>query len=338
METKKLKNNKRNGNLEKWDKIVLVTGGMGFIGSHYLNICVMRYPSYFFINIDSLTYAARPKNVRVKNNRNYLFKKIDIRDSVALEKIFKKFAPTHIVHFAAESHVDLSITSPHTFVETNVNGTHNLLFLAKKYNLQRFHHVSTDEVYGSLDLDGKSFTEETPLAPNSPYSATKTASDLLVRAYFKTYGLNVVITRCSNNYGPHQDETKLIPRFITLLLKNLPVPLYSTGKNIRDWLFVEDHVEAIDRVFHNGRTGEIYNVGGDLSSEKTNLEITKTLLKHLGKDESYIRYVADRPGHDFRYSIDSTKIRKELGWAPKTSFDVGILATIEFYKNQKNLE
>jgi len=315
---------------KKFDRIILVTGGMGFIGSNYLNTAVIRYPNYFFINLDCLTYAANPKNVYVADKPNYIFRKADIRNPKALEKIFSEFSPTDIIHFAAESHVDKSIVSPHDFIETNVHGTHNLLHLAKTHNINRFHHISTDEIYGSLGTKGAPFRESTAFAPNSPYSASKAAADLLVRSYNKTYGLNTVITRCSNNYGPHQDESKLIPLFITRLLKNKKVPLYGKGAQVRDWLYVDDHVQAIDLVFHKGKSGEAYNVGGK-NSEKTNLEITNILLKLLGKNNDLIEYVADRPGHDFRYSIDFSKITKELGWQPKVSFEDGIKKTIEYY-------
>jgi dTDP-glucose 4,6-dehydratase len=326
--TKKQKN--------KWGKVILVTGGMGFIGSNYLNTCVPRYPQYLFINLDALTYAANKRNVSVSKSPNYLFVKGDIRNARKLERIFKKYQPTDIINFAAESHVDLSIKNPHIFVETNVLGTHNLLHLAKKHALRRFYQISTDEVYGSLGKTDASFTETTTLAPNSPYSASKAAADLLVRSYGKTFGLDVVVSRCSNNYGPNQDTTKLIPRFISLLLQDKKVPLYSKGENIRDWLYVGDHVEAIDLIFHKGKSGEVYNIGGSEGSEKTNMEITETLLKLLKKDKAYIEFVADRPGHDFRYSIDSSKLRGELGWVAQTSFEEGIKKTIEHYQGLAN--
>lgn len=305
---------------------------MGFIGSNYLNIVVPRYPSYLFINLDALTYAANKKNVEIDHLPNYIFVKTDIRDQKQLEKIFKKYKPTHVINFAAESHVDISIKNPHIFVETNIGGTHNLLKLSKEHGVKRYHQISTDEVYGSLDHDGVPFTETTNLAPNSPYSASKAAADLLVRSYHKTFGMDVIITRCSNNFGPRQDHSKLIPRFITLLLQGKKVPLYSKGEHIRDWLYVIDHVEAIDLVFHKGKAGEIYNIGGSGESEKTNMEITETLLNLLGKDKNHIEFVTDRPGHDFRYSIDTSKIRKELGWKAKFSFKDAIKKTIDFYK------
>ncbi len=312
-------------------KTLLITGGAGFIGSNYLNKFVPQYPDYTFVNIDALTYAGNLKNIRVSDALNYIFEKADIRDRDALEEIFKKYSPAGIIHFAAESHVDFSIMNPDLFVETNVNGTHNLLLLAKKYGVGRFLQVSTDEVYGALDANGSPFIEETPLAPNSPYSASKAAAEFLARAYHKTFGLNAVTTRCSNNYGPNQDATKLIPLFITKLLAGEQVPLYGEGKNVRDWLYVEDHIDAIDLVFHKGAAGEIYNIGGN--NEIENIEITKTLITLAGRDESAIKRVPDRLGHDFRYAINSSKIQKDLGWSPKKTFDEGVRETFEFYKS-----
>lgn len=312
------------------DKTILVTGGAGFIGSTYLNMAVKKYPEYFFVNVDCLTYAGTLSNIDSPKAPNYKFAKVDIRNIKKLEKIFEKYQPTDIIHFAAETHVDFSITEPAVFVETNVIGTHNLLLLANKYKLNRFHHISTDEVYGALPDRSGSFIETTVLAPNSPYSASKAAADLLVRSYHKTFGLNTVITRSSNNYGPRQDTSKLIPRFITDLLQNKKVGLYGTGANIRDWLYVDDNVQAIDLVFHKGRAGEIYNIGA--SCEKTNLEVTRHLLNALGKDELQIEYIGDRPGHDFRYSVDTTKIRVELAWQTTHSFDAGLAKTIAWYK------
>jgi len=317
----------------KYKRIILVTGGAGSIGSNFLNRFVPKYKNYFFINLDALTYAANLNNVKVNKYENYQFEKVDIRNIKKLEKIFIKYHPTDIIHFAAEVHVDFSIINPLIFVETNINGTHNLLFLAKKYLINRFHQISTDEVYGQLKSKKGKFKEGDSLNPSSPYSASKAAADLLVNAYHKTFGLDVVITRSSNNYGPNQDDTKLIPKFIINLLNNKKVPLYGRGSNIRDWIYIEDNVEAIDLVFHKGKSGEIYNIGGQ--GEKTNLEVTKILLKLLHKNESYIKYVPDRPGHDFRYALDISKINKELGWKPKHNFKAGINKTIEFYKNQK---
>src|SRR3989338_192758 len=245
-----------------YDKTIIVTGGAGFIGSHYLNMLVPRYPKYLFVNVDLLTYAANPENINVSNASNYRFAHVDIRDRQAMGALFKEYAPTHIIHFAAESHVDNSIESPQAFIETNIVGTQILLDLARTYNLQRFHQISTDEVYGSLTEDALPVREDAALLPNSPYSASKTAGDLLVRAYHQTYGLDTVITRASNNYGQHQHTEKLIPRFITTLLKNEKVPLYGNGLNVRDWMYVGNHVEGIVVVFHKGRAGEIYNLGG----------------------------------------------------------------------------
>ena len=314
----------------KYKKKILVTGGAGFIGSNYLNKYVAKYPDYFFINVDALTYAGNLDNIEVKKRNNYVFRKTDIRNLALLEKIFVYFKPTDVIHFAAESHVDLSIENPSLFVETNVNGTNNLLLLSKKYGVNRFHQISTDEVYGSLGPKDKPFTRNSPLKPNSPYSASKASADLLVRAYNKTFGLNIVITRCSNNYGPRQDTSKLIPKFINNLLSGKKIPLYSKGENIRDWIYVEDHIDAIDLVFHKGKIGEIYNIGGDC--ELTNMDITEKILKLTGRDRSFIDLVADRPGHDFRYAINNAEINNELGWKPKINFSDGIKMTLEYYR------
>lgn len=316
-----------------FDKIVLVTGGAGFIGSNYLNIIPTRYENYLFIIIDCLTKAGSLSNILTLNKKNVINEKVDIRNLKNLEKIFKKYHPTHIIHFAAESHVDISISNPSLFVETNILGTNNLLLLANKFNLERFHHISTDEVYGSLTKDDKPFTEDSQISPNNPYSASKAAADMLVRAYNKTFKLNTVITRSSNNYGPNQDITKLIPRFITLLLKNKKVPLYSSGQHIREWLFVDDHIDAIDMIFHNGKNGEIYNIPG--YSEHTNKDITEVLLKYARKGKDFIDYVSDRPGHDFRYALNGNKIYKEFGWKPKTKLEDGIRKTFEHYRNNE---
>jgi dTDP-glucose 4,6-dehydratase len=314
----------------KYKNIVLITGGCGFIGSNYLNRFVPKKPSTLFINLDVMTYAASKKNILVGKFANYIHKKIDIRNKKDLYQLFKILPPDGIIHFAAESHVDLSIKNPGIFVETNVIGTANLLSLAVEFKIKRFLQVSTDEVYGSLSKKEAPFTEKSPLLPNSPYSASKAAAELLVRSYWKTFNLNVLTTRCSNNYGPNQDKTKLIPKFITRLLENKKIPLYAKGDNIRDWIFVQDHVDAIDLVFEKGKNGETYNIGGDC--EMTNMEITKTLLQSMNKNKSMIEYVADRPGHDFRYALDFSKIKKDLGWSPKISFEKGISETIEFYK------
>lgn len=317
---------------EKYEKIIFVTGGAGFIGSNYLNKYVPKYPDYLFINIDALTYAGNLENIIITDCPNYRFHKADVRDAKVMEDFFLSYKPQGVIHFAAESHVDLSITNPHLFVETNVLGTHNLLFLSKKYRAERFHQVSTDEVYGSLKTHDPPFNEKTLLNPNNPYSASKAGADMLVRSYNKTFGLNITITRCSNNYGPNADKTKLIPSFINKLLSSQKVPLYGKGENIRDWLFVEDHIDAIDLVFRNGQSGEIYNVGGNF--EITNLEITRNLLSLTNQKENMIDYVADRLGHDYRYAIDASKIKSELGWEPKMKFASGLKKTFDFYKER----
>ncbi len=315
-------------------KKILVTGGAGFIGSNFVRYMLNKYQDYKIVNLDLLTYAGNIKSLDdVKDNPNYLFVKGDIADNKLVDKIVSDNKIDVIINFAAESHVDRSITNPDIFVKTNVLGTQNLLEVAKKYKTEKFFQISTDEVYGSLGKTGF-FTEKTPLSPNSPYSASKASADLLVMAYHHTFGLNVNITRCSNNYGPYQFPEKLIPLFITNALDNKQVPLYGDGLNIRDWLFVEDHCSAIDTVLHKGKNGEIYNVGGN--NEKTNKYITDTILKYLGKDSSLIKYVADRLGHDRRYAIDATKIKEELGWQPQYKFEQAIEKTIEWYLNNKN--
>ena len=313
-----------------YDKTILVTGGAGFIGSNFLNTMVVKYPTYLFVNFDLLTYAANLENICVAHLPNYKFVAGDIRDLPALEEVWATYAPTHIIHFAAESHVDNSITNPSVFIETNVNGTHNLLLLANKHGIKRFHHISTDEVYGSLLADAPASTEADAIAPNSPYSASKASSDLLVRSYHHTFGLNTVTTRASNNYGPNQHEEKLIPRFITNLLAGKKVPLYGNGLNVRDWIYVGDHVLGIDRVFHDGVSGEIYNLGG--GNEITNIEITKKLIALAGLGEDRIEHVADRLGHDIRYALNSSKAEHELGWKPQKSFGVGLDETFQYYR------
>ncbi|MBR3628322.1 MAG: dTDP-glucose 4,6-dehydratase [Elusimicrobia bacterium] len=314
-------------------KNILVTGGAGFIGSNFVRYMLNKYQDYKIVNLDLLTYAGNIKSLDdIKDNPNYLFVKGDITDNKLVDQIVLDNKIDVIINFAAESHVDRSITNPDIFVKTNVLGTQNLLEVAKKYKTEKFFQISTDEVYGSLGKTGF-FTEKTPLSPNSPYSASKASADLLVMAYHHTFGLNVNITRCSNNYGPYQFPEKLIPLFITNALDNKQVPLYGDGLNIRDWLFVEDHCSAIDTVLHKGKNGEIYNVGGN--NEKTNKYITDTILKYLGKDSSLIKYVTDRLGHDRRYAIDATKIKEELGWEPKYKFEQAIEKTIEWYLNNK---
>lgn len=318
---------------QKWDKIIIVTGGAGFIGSNFLNTVVSRYPNELFINVDSLTYAADVGNLSVADAPNYRFAQVDIRDTHALKSLFDQYAPTHVINFAAESHVDNSITGPTVFIETNVVGTHNLLDLSHKRGVKRFHQISTDEVYGSLSPDDVPTDEEAALRPNSPYSASKTSADLIVRSYHKTYALDTVITRASNNYGPNQHLEKLIPLFITRLLQDKKVPLYGSGRNVRDWIYVDDHVEGIDKVFREGKSGEIYNLGGGMELE--NIEIVHMLLVFAGKDESMIEYVKDRPGHDIRYALDSNKATKALGWSPKITLEEGLARTFAFYKSHK---
>lgn len=313
-------------------RTLLVTGGAGFIGSNYLNKYVPLHPEYLFVNVDSLTTISNLKNVTVSGALNYHFHKVDIRNLPKLEKVFVSYRPYGIIHFAAESHVDVSIENPALFIETNVIGTHNLLMLARKYGIKRFHQISTDEVYGSLGTKDPPFTAHSPIAPNSPYSASKAAADQLVRAYNRTYGLNTVVSRCSNNYGPHQDLSKVIPKFITNLLHGKKVPLYASGENVRDWLYVEDHVDAIDLLFHKGESGRIYNIGG--GEEISNIKLTRRLLTLTGRDKRFIQKVADRPGHDFRYAIDHTELFDELGWQPKYSFTEGMQKTLDFFKQR----
>lgn len=311
---------------------LLVTGGAGFIGNCFVRHILEKYPEYKVYNIDALTYAGNIENLDdVKNNPNYKFIHGDIRDKELVQDITSEVDV--VVNFAAESHVDRSITGPEIFIDTNVKGTLNLLQAAKENNIQRYLQVSTDEVYGSLGSTGY-FYETTPIAPNSPYSASKASADMLVRAYYETYKMPVLTTRCSNNYGPYQYPEKLIPFFIMQLLKGEKVPVYGDGLNVRDWLYVYDHCSAIDTVLHKGRVGEVYNVGGH--NEKTNLEITNIILEAMGKDESSIRYVEDRLGHDRRYAIDNTKIQTELGWEPSLVFEEGIKLTIDWYLNNQD--
>jgi len=310
------------------DVKLLVTGGAGFIGSNFIHYMVRRYPHYHILNVDALTYAGNLENLRsIEGHPNYRFVKADIADRAAMEPLFREGLDA-VLNFAAESHVDRSIMQPDLFVRTNVLGTQTLLDLAKQYKVGKFVQISTDEVYGTLGDTGL-FTEETPLAPNSPYSASKAGADLLVRAYHETYGLNVNITRCSNNYGPYQFPEKLIPLMIRNALEDKPLPVYGDGLHVRDWLYVEDHCSAVDLVLHKGVSGEVYNIGGN--NERTNIEVVKTILAELGKPESLIWFVKDRPGHDRRYGIDATKIRRQLGWQPKYSYETGIQETIRWY-------
>lgn len=312
---------------------LLVTGGAGFIGSCFVRHILEKYQDYKVINLDALTYAGNIENLDdVKDNPNYTFVHGNICDKKLAKELIIDGGVDAVINFAAESHVDRSITGPEIFIETNVQGTLNLLQAAKEAKTQRFLQVSTDEVYGTLGKDGY-FYETTPLAPNSPYSASKASADMLVRAYYETYKMPVLNTRCSNNYGPYQYPEKLIPFFISQLLKGEKVPVYGDGLNVRDWLYVYDHCSAIDTVLHKGKIGDVYNIGGH--NEKTNMEITKIILDAMGKDESSIRYVEDRLGHDKRYAIDNHKIQTELGWEPSLTFEEGIKLTIDWYlKNQ----
>lgn len=309
---------------------VLVTGGAGFIGGNFVKNMVNKYPEYDIYNLDLLTYAGDlTKHKDIEEKDNYHFIKADISNRETIQYLFEKEKFNYVVHFAAESHVDRSITDPGIFVRTNVMGTQVLLDAAKSIGVKKFIHVSTDEVYGDLSFNSTVlFTEESPLQPNSPYSASKASSDLLVRAYHETYGLPVNITRCSNNYGPYQFPEKLIPLTITRILNDQKIPVYGDGKNIRDWLHVLDHCIAIDLVMHEGVIGEVYNIGG--YNERTNLEVVKTIINTLGKSEDLVEFVQDRLGHDKRYAIDSSKLQK-LGWRPQFTFETGIAKTIQWY-------
>ncbi len=311
---------------------ILVTGGCGFIGSNFVRYMLSKYP-YRIVNFDKLTYAGNLENLKdIASDERYTFVKGDIAAKVDVEKVFDSDINT-VVNFAAESHVDRSILDPDAFIQTNINGTFNLLEEAKKRGVQRFIQISTDEVYGSLGKEGK-FTESTPLAPNSPYSASKTSADMLAMAYYKTYGMPVLITRCSNNYGPYQFPEKLIPLIITNALENKELPVYGDGMNVRDWIHVLDHVAAIDAVLHKGEIGAVYNIGGE--NERTNIEIVKLILNALGKPESLIKYVTDRPGHDRRYAIDSTKIKRELGYDTGYDFKKGMEDTVAWYLDNRD--
>ena len=310
---------------------ILVTGGAGFIGNCFIRHILTKHPDYKVINLDALTYCGNLENLKdVENNPNYRFVHGNICDRKLVRDLICEC--DCVVNFAAESHVDNSIKHPEIFVETNVQGTLNLLQACKELGVERYLQVSTDEVYGSLGKDGY-FYETTPISPNSPYSASKASADLLVRAYYETYKLPVLNTRCSNNYGPYQYPEKLIPFFISKLLRGERVPVYGDGLNVRDWLYVYDHCEAIDVVLHNGKVGQVYNIGGH--NEKTNLEITHLILNAMGKDETSIEYVQDRLGHDRRYAIANDKITSELGWEPSVTFEEGIKLTIDWYLNNQ---
>ncbi len=325
---------------------ILITGGAGFIGSHLTRLFVTKYPEYKIVNLDKLTYAGNLENLKdIEDKSNYTFVKGDITDIDLIKKIFEEYKFTAVLHCAAESHVDRSISDPLAFVKTNVLGTSTLLQSAKEfwkddYNGKLFYHISTDEVYGSLGTEGF-FTEETPYDPRSPYSASKASSDHFVRAFYHTYKLPVIISNCSNNYGPYHFPEKLIPLCINNILNKKPLPIYGKGENVRDWLFVEDHVKAIDVIFHKGKIGETYNIGGH--NEWKNIDIIKELCRQMdeklgrekGTSEKLITFVKDRAGHDMRYAIDATKLKNELGWKPSLQFEEGLSKTIDWYLNNK---
>lgn len=316
---------------------ILVTGGAGFIGGNFVYHMLANHPDYKIVCLDKLTYAGNLSTLEsALKNPNFTFVKGDIADNDFVDALFEKEKFDIVVNFAAESHVDRSIENPQLFLITNILGTQVLLDASKKYGVKRYHQVSTDEVYGDLPLDRPDlmFTEQTPLHTSSPYSASKASADLLVQAYYRTYGTPVTISRCSNNYGPYHFPEKLIPLMITRALADESLPVYGDGKNVRDWLYVEDHCRAIDLIIHNGKVGEVYNVGGH--NEMANIDIVKLILKELGKPESLITYVADRKGHDRRYAIDPAKIHRELGWLPETKFADGIKKTVRWYlENRK---
>lgn len=315
---------------------IVVTGGAGFIGSNFIFYMLEKYPDYEIICVDKLTYAGNLSTLKpVMDNENFKFYKTDICDRDAIYKLFEEKKPNIIVNFAAESHVDRSIENPEVFLDTNIIGTAVLMDACNKYGIERFHQVSTDEVYGDLPLDRPDllFTEKTPIHTSSPYSSSKASADLLVQAYHRTYGLPITISRCSNNYGPYQFPEKLIPLMIANALAEKPLPVYGEGLNVRDWLYVDDHCSAIDKIIHDGKDGEVYNVGGH--NEMKNIYIVKLICKELGKSEDLITYVTDRKGHDMRYAIDPTKIHNDLGWLPETKFEDGIKKTIKWYLDNK---
>ena len=337
------------GRIERVYKSILVTGGAGFIGSNFVPYFCEKYKNYHIINLDKLTYAGNLDNLKeCENMPNYTFFKGDICDEVLIPQLFEKHDIRGVIHFAAESHVDNSISGPGAFIKTNINGTFNLIENTRKYWMNapyefkegyencRFHHISTDEVYGTLGEIGL-FSEDTPYAPNSPYSASKASSDFIIRAYYHTYGINVTTSNCSNNYGPKQHDEKLIPTIIRKCLNEESIPIYGTGENVRDWLYALDHCKAIDLVYHNGKIGETYNIGG--KNERNNLQIVEIICnimdmkkpKKSGKYSDLISFVKDRPGHDMRYAIDATKLKKELNWKADENFDTGILKTVEWY-------
>jgi len=310
---------------------LLVTGGCGFIGSNFIRHILAKYPVYRIVNFDALTYAGNPENLKdIQGDARYTFVKGKIEDAALVSDLVR--GADCVIHFAAESHVDRSIVDAQPFLTTNIMGTYVMLTASREAGAKRFIHISTDEVYGSLDDEGK-FTEDTPLRPNSPYSASKASGDMLVRAYHETYGLPAIIVRPSNNYGPYQYPEKLIPLMITNLLENGTIPVYGEGRNVRDWLFVGDTCSAIDLILHKGRDGEVYNVGGN--AERRNIDIARKVLEMMGKDEGAITYVADRPGHDYRYALDNSKIERELGWKPSIDVERGLEATILWYRENE---
>ena len=324
-------------------KNIIITGGAGFIGSHVVRLFVNKYPDYHIINVDKLTYAGNLANLKdIENKPNYTFVKADICDFETIMEIFKKYKVDGVIHLAAESHVDRSIKDPFTFAQTNVIGTLSLLQAARMswdcdWEGKRFYHISTDEVYGALEFDGTMFTEETRYNPHSPYSASKASSDHFVRAFHDTYGMPTIVTNCSNNYGPYQFPEKLIPLFINNIRHRKPLPVYGKGENVRDWLYVEDHARAIDLIFHKGKIAETYNIGG--FNEWKNIDLIKVIINTVdrllgrkeGEDLDLITFVTDRAGHDMRYAIDSTKLKKELGWEPSLQFEEGIEKTVKWY-------
>ena len=315
---------------------IIVTGGAGFIGSNFIFYMLKKYPDLRVICLDKLTYAGNLSTLKpVMDNPKFRFVRADICDANAVDRLFEEEHPDIVVNFAAESHVDRSIENPSVFLQTNIIGTQTLMDVCRKYGIMRYHQVSTDEVYGDLPLDRPDlfFTEETPIHTSSPYSSSKAGADLLVLAYHRTYGLPVTISRCSNNYGPYHFPEKLIPLMIVNCLHDKPLPVYGTGINVRDWLYVEDHCKAIDLIIHKGKVGEVYNIGGH--NEMRNIDIVKLICKELGKSEECIQYVSDRKGHDMRYAIDPTKIHRELGWLPETKFEDGIKKTIKWYLDNR---
>ena len=315
---------------------ILVTGGAGFIGSNFIYFLLGRYPQDKIVCVDKLTYAGNLSTLKdALKRQNFVFYKADICDRGEIYKIFQKENPEAVINFAAESHVDRSIADPEVFLRTNILGTQVLMDACRLYGRVRFHQVSTDEVYGDLPLDRPDllFTEETPIRTSSPYSASKAAADLLALAYYRTYGLPVTVSRCSNNYGPYHFPEKLIPLMIANAVADMPLPVYGTGENVRDWLYVEDHCKAIDLILRKGRIGEIYNIGGH--NERKNIDIVKLICRELDKPESLIKFVADRKGHDLRYAIDPSKIHKELGWYPETSFEIGIKKTVDWFMTHR---